>query len=92
FVCMLHYLHYPYEDIEKDDEYKYIINKLKEKYGRETTRITFDQLKKDGLYNKAMVTIKWVKQRMKYVFDELGKIDINTFGRKKKFESMLDEL
>ena len=29
---------------------------------------------------------------MKFAFDELGKIDINTFGRKRKFESMLDDL
>lgn len=29
---------------------------------------------------------------MNCVFDALNKIDINTFGKKRKFESMLDEL
>ena len=54
--------------------------------------ITFEQLREDALYDKVKRTIKWVTQRMSYVFGELDKIDINTFGKKRKFESMLDEL
>lgn len=92
FCCMLHYLHYDYEDRECDEEYKNIINELKEKYNQNITRITFEQLREDGLYDKVKQTITWVIRRMNYVFDELGKIDINTFGKKEKFETMLDEL
>lgn len=92
FCCMLHYLHYDYEDRECDEEYKNIINELKDKYNQNVTGITFKQLREDGVYDKVKQTITWVVRRMNYVFDELGKIDINTFGKKEKFETMLDEL
>lgn len=94
FVCMLHYLHYSYKDMEKGDEYEYdcVIAELKEKYGKTVMEVSFAQLREDGLYDRVMTTIKWVAQRMEFVFDELEKIDINTFGKKRKFESMLDEL
>lgn len=91
---MLHYLHYEYVDMECDEEYGEIISELKEKYGKKVVSIgiTFEQLREDALYDKVKRTIKWVTQRMNYVFGELDKIDINTFGKKRKFESMLDEL
>lgn len=54
--------------------------------------ISFEQLRKDGLYDKVKIAINWVIERMNYVFEALDKIDINTFGKKRKFESMLDEL
>lgn len=94
FRGMLHYLHYQYADMENKDieEYNLIIAELKKKYGKEIMGIKFEKLKKDNLYDKVKVAIKWVECRMKFAFDELGKIDINTFGRKRKFESMLDDL
>lgn len=46
----------------------------------------------NGLWVRGKQAIKWVTQRMNYVFKELDKIDINTFCKKRKFESMLDEL
>ncbi len=94
FVCMLQYLHYEYVDMECDEEYGETISELKEKYGKKVVRIgiTFEQLREDALYDKVKRAIRWVTQRMNYVFGELDKIDINTFGKKIKFESMLDEL
>jgi predicted NACHT family NTPase len=92
FVCMLHYLHYKYEDMDNDVEYRNVIVQLKKKYGKKIRGISFEQLKEDALYDEVKKAIKWITQRMHYVFDELDKIDINTFGRKRKFESMLDEL
>ncbi len=92
FVCMLHYLHYKYEDMDNDVEYRNVIAQLKEKYGKKIMGISFEQLKEDTLYEEVKKAIRWITRRMHYVFDELDKIDINTFGRKRKFESMLDEL
>ncbi|MCB6200829.1 NACHT domain-containing protein [Extibacter muris] len=97
FTSMLHYLHYPYNDNNQDEEYYQIVEKLESKYktnkkGRRVSGITFEQLKEDGLYDEAIKTIKWVIERKDFAFDALEKIDINTFGRKRKFESMLDDL
>lgn len=94
FACMLHYLHYEYIDMGGDEEYGKTISELKEKYGKKAVQvgITFEQLREDALYDKVKRAIKWVKKRMNCVFDALNKIDINTFGKKRKFESMLDEL
>jgi hypothetical protein len=78
--------------MDNDVEYRNVIVQLKEKYGKKIRGISFEQLKEDALYDEVMKVIKWITQRMHYVFDELDKIDINTFGRKRKFESMLDEL
>ena len=49
-------------------------------------------LKNDGIFERAKTAIGWAVFRIKFVFDELDKIDINTFGKKKKFEAMLDDL
>lgn len=94
FVCMLHYLHYEYEDMKCNEMYGKTINDLKEKYGKKAVErgIKFKKLREDALYDEVKQAIKWVTQRMNYVFEELDKIDINTFGKKRKFESMLDEL
>ena len=69
FVCMLHYLHYEYVDMECDEEYGETISELKEKYGKKVVRIgiTFEQLREDALYDKVKRAIKWVTQRMNYV-------------------------
>ena len=94
FVCMLHYLHYMYNDMEDEDEYDDIIRLLEYKYKGKVNRmdLSFARLKKDGMYEKIKPTIKFVTKRMDYVFNELDKIDINTFGKKRRFESMLDDL
>ena len=92
FSCMLHYLHYKYEDMVDDKNYRDIVAELKKKYGEKIIGVSFEQLRKDGLYDKVKIAINWLIERMKYVFCELDKIDINTFGKKRKFESMLDEL
>lgn len=93
FVEMLNYLHYNYCDDAKDDDIQStIINEIKQKYARKIGCVSFQQLKDDGLYEKAKVACSWVFDRKNFLFDELEKIDINTFGRKRKFESMLDEL
>ncbi len=94
FTSMLHYLHYKYDDTESGKEYDNIVGQIKEKYEdkRYIKGISFAQLKKDNIYDKVKLVIKFVKQRMDYVFNKLDTIDINTFGKKRKFESMLDEL
>ena len=94
FNCMLHYLHYQYNDIRITEEYKQIVSEIKKKYKEKCDiGISFIELKEDNLFDAVKDnTLKWVKMRMTYVFEELDKIDINTFGKKKKFESMLDEL
>ena len=94
FTSMLHYLHYKYDDTESGIVYDNIVGQIKEKYEdkRYIKGISFAQLKKDNIYDKVKLVIKFVKQRMDYVFNKLDTIDINTFGKKRKFESMLDEL
>lgn len=92
FSCMLHYLHYKFKDVGNDKEYRDVIFELKKKYGKNILGISFGQLKEDGLYDKVKIAIKWVIEEKNFVFDTLDKIDINTFGNKRKFESMLDEL
>lgn len=54
--------------------------------------ISFTKLKEDGMFDKAKICVKWAITRVHYAFDELNNIDINTFGREKRFEAMLDEL
>lgn len=92
FISMLHYLHYEYKDMGNSQEYRDVIAELKKEYGKIMGEISFEQLRKDGLYDKVKIAINWVIERMNYVFEALDKIDINTFGKKRKFESMLDEL
>lgn len=57
-----------------------------------TEPITFEKLKEDGLFEEVMESIKWVIDRKDFVFDGLKGIDFKTFGRKRKFESMLENL
>lgn len=95
FICMLHYLHYQFVDVDHNLEYKEVIRRLKEKYPNrfpKGTPISFHKLKEDGMFEEVKNAISWALLRVKSVFDELDKIDINTFGNKKKFESMLDDL
>lgn len=58
----------------------------------ETEQITFEKLKEDGLFEGVMESIKWVIDRKDFVFAGLKGIDFETFGRKRKFESMLENL
>ncbi len=93
FSCMLNYLHYSYEDEEDAEEYACIVEEIKEMYAvKGNFDISFEKLKKDGMYNRVKVAIQWAAKRTEYAFRELDNIDINTFGKRRKFESMLDEL
>lgn len=93
FVCMLHYLHYQYADMKYTEEDDMIVSEIKKKYGKiHNHEISFEQLKKDGNFDNVKKVVRWVGTRMNYAFAELKKIDINTFGKKRKFESMLDDL
>lgn len=91
FVCMLHYLRYKYKDLGNEDEYQETVKKLQAAYG-EVSGVSFQSLKEDGLYDEVKRAVKWVFDRMNFVFNALNKVDINTFGKKRKFESMLEEL
>ena len=89
---MLRYLHYNFNDErENKEKLKDAAKKFTEKYHSNET-ISFEELKKDGFYNAAIKCIEWAYKRVEYAFNELDKIDINTFGRKRSFESMLDQL
>lgn len=92
FICMLHFLHYQFDDVEITEEYKQTLSKLKEKYRNYGYHIPFETLKKDNQFEAVKSLLKCVGIRMNYVFKELDKIDMNTFGRKRKFESMLENL
>lgn len=91
FVCMLHYLRYKYKGLGNADEYQETVKKLQAAYG-EVSGISFQTLKEDGLYDEVKKAVNWVFDRMNFVFNALNKVDINTFGKKRKFESMLEEL
>ena len=72
FMCMLRYLHFKFEEVTDDEEYRGIIVELKKRYGEKAEeRITFNKLKRDGLYDRVKIAINWMTQRMNYVFDEL---------------------
>ena len=91
FESMLHYLHYKVHIRKRGDDYDNMVEQLKKKCN-DYHCISLKKLKEDNMYDEAKFLISPIKQRMDYVFGELKKIDINTFGKKKKFESMLDEL
>ena len=44
------------------------------------------------MFDSAKILVKWAVTRIHYIFEELNKIDLNTFGKKKRFEAMLDDL
>ncbi len=94
FVLMLRYSHYQCDDYheENQEELDLIAEELITKYPSIHQPIHFDQLKADGLYEKATKGIKWIFKRKDFVFNELEKIDLNSFGKKRTFESMLDQL
>ncbi len=93
FVSGLQCMHYTYNDMCEPDEYYNVITQLSEKYGRRISGfISFDQLKKDDLYEIVKPAVSWLVKRREFLFAKLQEIDINTFGRKRKFESMLEEL
>ncbi len=92
---MSDYLHYCYENdvryTEQDEEYIEVTRELKAKYG-ENRFVSFEELRNDEMYDKALKSIKWFFNRVEHIFNSLDDIEKNTFGRKTKFESMLDEL
>lgn len=91
-ISMLRYLHYKFDnDTVCKDKLDIIAKEFIDKYDSNSI-ISFEQLKDDRFYNKAIKSIEWAFKRAEYAFNELDKIDINTFGRKRTFESMLDQL
>lgn len=93
--CMLHYLHYSYNDKVCNSEFEDVISAIKKKYPSKAGRgryISFEKLKQDGMFEKVKVSVKWAITRVHYAFDAINKIDVNTFGKEKRFEAMLDEL
>lgn len=91
---MLRYAHYQFginSDKITTEEINEFVEKLEEKY-KLSHSIEFGQLIEDGLYEEAKKYINWAFKEVEYVFDELNKIDINSFGRKRTIESMLDQL
>ncbi len=93
FSYMLIYLHYkrPFYNTETYDK---IIIKIEEKYKNEYPyTIPFERLKQDNFFDIVKkVALKWFTEGIRYVFNELEKIDVNSFGKKKMFEAMLEEL
>jgi len=92
-MSMLRYLHFSFNNrgIFNTEEKTSIVDNLARKYGLNHT-IEFDTLKKDGMYDEAKKCINWIFERLDYLFEEFEKIDINSFSRKRTFESMLDQL
>lgn len=93
--CMLLYLHYQFNDVTKDSKYNKILDEVKEKYPSKFERgrfISFARLKEDNMFDSAKILVKWAVTRIHYIFEELNKIDLNTFGKKKRFEAMLNDL
>ena len=90
---MLRYIHYDYNGfIDKEkDEINSIAEEFLYKYDYKYS-IDFEQLIEDGFYEKAIKCIEWAFERVEFVFKELKNIDTNTFGRKRTFESMLEDL
>lgn len=93
FVSGLHCMHYVYNDMHTSNAYYDIVDLLIEKYGGKSQDvILFQQLKQDEMYESVKVAVAWLIKRKDFLFTKLNEIDINTFGRKRKFESMLEEL
>ncbi|MEE1125451.1 MAG: hypothetical protein U0L18_05880 [Acutalibacteraceae bacterium] len=89
---MLRYSHYPFSnDFSGVDEINEISDELVVKYGIDDM-IDFDTLKNDGLYDNAKKCISWTFKELDYLFEQLEEFDINSFGRKRTFESMLEQL
>lgn len=90
---MLRYAHYDFNSFidEEKDEINNIAEELLNKYCGKYS-IDFEQLIEDGLYEKALKCVEWAVKQIDFVLKELKNIDTNTFGRKRTFESMLEDL
>ncbi|MEE1077022.1 MAG: hypothetical protein UHY68_07160 [Acutalibacteraceae bacterium] len=89
---MLRYSHYPFpNDFSESDEFNKNAYNLVKKYGTDEM-IEFDKLKNDGLYNNAKKCVNWTFKELDYLFKQLEEFDLNSFSRKRTFESMLDQL
>ncbi len=90
---MLWHYRFSYKRKTNDKIYEAVVWELENKYKDQIhDLISFQKLRDDGIYEKAKITFEWCFKMRDYAFQELEKIDINTFGRKRKFESMLEEL
>lgn len=92
-VSMLKYLHYQFSaaDDFEPETINPIANKFIKKYGLNHS-IEFDVLKNDDFYDEAKKCVNWVFKRFDYLFKQLDDFDLNSFGKKRTFESMLDQL
>lgn len=92
-LSMLKYVNYSFNsDLNKNVEGLNDIGEiLREKYGLNHT-VSFEELKRDGLYDQAIKCISWVLTRKDYIFNYIDESSINTLNRKRTFESMLEEL
>lgn len=91
-MSMMRCSHYVYNN---DNDNKIITNKIAKdlikRYGKNSD-LKFEMLKEDGVYDDVKKCIDWAFAQLGYLFKEFEKIDINAFGRKRTFESMLDEI
>ncbi len=92
-TSMLRFLQYKYDEDDElgEQEINEIGGTLVEKYDS-MHPISFEELINDGYYDIAKPCISWAIKRIKFIFEEIDKFDINTFSRKRTFESMLDQL
>lgn len=92
-LSMLKYVNYSFgSDSNKNlDELNTIGEILRKKYMLDRI-VSFEQLKKDGLYDDAKKCIQWVLIRKEYIFNYIDEINANTIRKKRTFESMLEEL
>ncbi len=92
-ISMLKYFHYQFDnDFENNkEECDKFAKKFVDKYNTNTS-VSFEQLKNDEFYTESIKCVGWSVKRLEYVFSKVKNIDINTFGKKRTFESMLDQL
>lgn len=91
FSQALRYSHYRYDDWKNQDEYINVVDNLKKLKSKESC-ISFKRLEQDGLYKEVVKCIKWVFIRKIVVFKLIDEVNLKTFGKKRKFEAMLDNL
>ena len=68
-----------------------LIKILEKEYGI-NRKVEFNELKKKGYTNEMLQSLYWIKERYEFAVNYIESVDKDPIARKKRFDSMLEEL
>lgn len=74
-----------------NEEEAKLIKILEEEYGI-NREVKFNELKQKGYTNEMLQSLHWINERYKFAVNYIETVDKDPIARKKKFDSMLEEL